>query len=172
MQTTVSDDQEMLDLVDRDDKVIGVKSRTDVYKEGLHNFRMVYCLLKNSKGELWIPRRTAQKRVLPNALAASMSGHVSSGESYELSIERELLEELKIDIKTTPHTYLGKLSPFDSDIYAFSAIYEIETDQAPEFNTDDFCEYFWMTPEEVIERAQNGESIQSDLVVIIKAFYA
>jgi len=73
---------EYLDLVDLQDSVIGRKLRSEVYAEHLSNFRVVNAFVLNSKGELWIPRRTADKRIFPLCLDMSVGGHVESGESY------------------------------------------------------------------------------------------
>lgn len=55
--------EEILDLVNENDEVIGSKSRSDIYAEGLKNFRVVNAFVINSKGKLWIPRRAANKRL-------------------------------------------------------------------------------------------------------------
>ena len=53
---------ELLDLVDENDHVIGVMRRSEVYGKKLRNIRVINAFIVNSKGELWIPRRTAHKR--------------------------------------------------------------------------------------------------------------
>jgi isopentenyldiphosphate isomerase len=84
---------EYLDLVNEKDEVVGKKLRSEVYAEGLSNFRVVNVFLRNFEGKLWIPRRTANKRIFPLCLDVSMGGHVESGESYEVAFKRELSEE-------------------------------------------------------------------------------
>ncbi|MDZ4286214.1 MAG: NUDIX hydrolase, partial [Candidatus Sungbacteria bacterium] len=63
---------EFLDIVDENDNVIGTKKRSEVYAEHLSNFRVVNAFVRNSKGELWIPRRSADKRIFPLCLDMSM----------------------------------------------------------------------------------------------------
>src|SRR3990167_1715083 len=89
---------EYLDLVDDNDIVIGKKKRSEVYAEHLSNFRVVNAFVINTKGELWIPRRAAHKRVFPLCLDMSMGGHVETGDSYEQAFARETREELNIDV--------------------------------------------------------------------------
>ena len=60
--------EEYLDLVDENDTVIGKKLRSEIYAEGLLNFRVINVFLINSKGQIWIPRRTASKAIFPSAL--------------------------------------------------------------------------------------------------------
>lgn len=87
---------EFLDLVDENDNVVGKKKRSEVYAEHLSNFRVVNAFVVNTKGEIWIPRRVADKRIFPLCLDMSMGGHVESGESYEDTLKRETQEELKL----------------------------------------------------------------------------
>jgi len=162
---------EYLDLVNEQDEVIGKKLRSEVYAEGLSNFRVVNAFLVNSEGKLWLPRRGAHKRIFPLCLDMSMGGHVESGETYEFSFKRELGEELNIDADKTPWKLLGHLTPEKDNVSAYMNVYEIRTDGAPNFNPDDFTEYFWLTPEELLEKISQGEKTKGDLPTLVKIFY-
>lgn len=154
---------EWLDLVDADDQVIGRMLRSEVGAKGLHNFRVVNAFVVNSQGELWIPRRTAHKRIFPNALDMSMGGHVESGETYDQAFARETLEELNIDVTKADVQMIGKLSPLTHPLNAFMQLYMIRTDIAPDYNRDDFSEAFWLTPEKLLAWIERGEPCKGDL---------
>lgn len=162
---------EYLDLVDKNDQVIGKKLRSEVYAEGLSNFRVVNAFLVNSEGKLWIPMRGPHKRIFPSCLDMSMGGHVESGEDYNASFKRELIEELGIDAEKTPWKLLGHLTPHENQVAAFMNVYEIKTDEVPQFNSDDFTEYFWLTPKEVIQKIEGGTEAKGDLPKLVKKFY-
>ncbi len=162
--------EEYLDLVNEHDEVIGSKLRKDVYAEGLTNIRYVNVFLRNSEGKLWIPRRTAHKAICPLHFDFSASGHVSSGESYDEAFAKEVHEELNIDINSVPHRTLEHITP-KSGIDRFMTVYEITSEETPVFNTDDFIEAFWLTPEEIIEKIQRGEKAKTDIPLLIKRFY-
>ncbi len=163
---------EYLDLVDSSDKVIGRKLRSEVYAEGLSNFRVINAFVINSKGELWIPRRTAKKRVFPLCLDMSVGGHVESGETYEQAFRRETEEELSIDIDKVRYRFLGHLNPHNHDISAFMNVYEIEMDQTPNYNKEDFIEYFWLTPQALLDKLKGGDTSKDDLPKLIHKFYS
>jgi isopentenyl-diphosphate delta-isomerase len=70
------DQDEWLDLVDENDVVIGKKLRSEVHAEKLHNYRAINVFIRNAKGELWIPRRTAHKQLYPLGLDFSCAGQL------------------------------------------------------------------------------------------------
>jgi len=163
---------ELLDIVDRNDSVIGRKQRSEVYAAGMVNFRVVNAFLINASGQLWLPRRSAQKRIFPLGLDMSVGGHVESGESYEAAFRRELYEELNLDLDAVCWRQLGKLTPHEDHVSAFMTVYEICTDASPQFNRDDFIEAFWLMPEEALARIEDGEFAKDDLPVLIRRFFS
>ena len=95
------------------------------------NIRSINAFIINSQGELLIPRRTATKKNFPLCLDMSCGGYVRSGETYEEALEREINEELNINIKEFSHREIGYLSPYKNDISMFMKIYEIESNDIP-----------------------------------------
>lgn len=165
-------EDEYLDLVDENDKITGRKLRSEVYAESLSNFRVVNVFLKNEEGKLWIPRRTATKRIFPLCLDVSMGGHVESGETYDQAFKRELAEELNLNADEIEWKIIGKLSPHEHGVSAFMTVYEIETRETPNFNPEDFVEDFWMTPAEIFQSIEKGEKTKGDLPKLVKIFYS
>lgn len=164
-------DDEYLDLVDENDQVIGKKRRSEVYAENLSNFRVINAFVVNQKGEIWIPRRAANKRIFPLCLDMSVGGHVESGETYEQTLKREAQEELNIDTDKIVVKLLGHLTPRKDNVSAFMSVYEIKLDEAPNYNKNDFIEYFWLTPKAFFERLVQGDKAKSDLPKLIELFY-
>ena len=162
---------EYLDLVNKQDEVIGKKLRSEVYAEGLSNFRVVNAFIVNSEGKLWLPRRGAHKRIFPLCLDMSMGGHVESGETYDRSFMRETSEELNIDTNTTPWKILGHLTPHNDNVAAFMNVYEIQSNKAPNYNPNDYIEFSWLTPQELFKKIEEGEKVKSDLPKLVKIFY-
>jgi isopentenyldiphosphate isomerase len=163
--------EEYLDLVNENDEVIGRKKRSDIYTEGLSNYRAINLFIVNSKGEMWIPRRTANKNIFPLCLDMSMGGHVKSGETYEEGLKREIEEELNIDIDQTPSETLGHLTPKKDGVSCYMNVYKIITNNTPDYNKEDFIESFWLKPEEILRLIDEGEKAKDDLPRIIRKFF-
>ena len=161
---------EIVDIVDQNDVVIGQISREEVDEQDLHTFRVVHGFLVNSQGKIWIPRRAATKKTCPNALDYSVAGHVSSGETYDESLVRESMEELNLDLSLVPWRLLGMLMP-TPDVNCFQKIYEIQTNVTPLFNPEDFSEGSWWSPKEVVEMIEGGEPAKENIAVVLRKFY-
>jgi isopentenyl-diphosphate delta-isomerase type 1 len=92
--------QELLDVVDENDRVIGVKTRGEIHLQGLMH-RSVHILVFNSNGDLFIQKRSMNKDNDPGLWDSSAAGHLDSGEDYQACSIRELGEELGIGINTS-----------------------------------------------------------------------
>lgn len=166
----MQDDEEWLDLVDDNDVIVGRQLRS--HQMGVNrNFRVVNAFIRNSKGELWVPRRAATKRLFPLCLDASMGGHVGAGEPYELAFRRETEEELALDIDKIEWREIGILTPPAHAVSAFMRVYEIRTDEVPPFNRDDYIEWWWMQPNDLLARIEAGEPTKHDLPIMVRNFY-
>jgi len=88
--------EEILDVVDENDRVIAQVPRSEVRAKNLLH-RGVGILVFNSKGELYVHKRTETKDVFPGMYDMFVGGTVSAGESYEEAALRELREELGIE---------------------------------------------------------------------------
>ncbi len=92
MRTMQSPD-EIFDICDENDRVIGQARRADVHAQKLLH-RAVHIWVFLPDGRLVTQRRSASKDEYPLALTSSASGHLDSGEDYQTAAVRELGEEL------------------------------------------------------------------------------
>ena len=80
---------ELFDICDADDRVIGQARRADVHAQNLLH-RAVHVWVIRSDGRLVAQRRSATKDQYPNSLTSSASGHLDHGEDYLTAATREL----------------------------------------------------------------------------------
>lgn len=96
---------EIFDLIDADDHVIGRVRRGDAHSNPSLLHRSVQVLIFSSESRLLLQHRSESKDLFPGYYSASASGHVDSGEDYASAASRETREELGV---SPPLTYLGK----------------------------------------------------------------
>ena len=87
--------EEIFDVVDSEDRVIGKASRHQVHTNDLMH-RSVHILVYNSTGNLFLQKRAMIKDESPGLWDSSAAGHVESGEDYISCAKRELKEELSL----------------------------------------------------------------------------
>jgi isopentenyldiphosphate isomerase len=87
---------ELLDIVNDEDVVIGQKMRSTVHQLGLQH-RGVHVFVFTVDGKLLIQKRSADRTSAPSLLDCSVSEHVKAGESYLEAAIRGMLEEMGVD---------------------------------------------------------------------------
>lgn len=101
---------EYLDILDTNGNKTGeVKDRKEVHSKGYWH-KGVHIWIINSKRELLVQRRSANKDVYPNKLYISVAGHPVSGEEEIESIRREFEEEIGVMLDTSKLEYLFTFS--------------------------------------------------------------
>lgn len=116
---------EIFDVCDADDRVIGQARRADVHANNqLH--RAVHVWVIRSDGRLVAQRRSASKDQYPNALTSSASGHLDAGEDYLAAAVRELGEEL--GLFGVPLQFAVKLPASPATAYEHTVLYTLRTD--------------------------------------------
>ncbi|MCP3925821.1 MAG: NUDIX domain-containing protein [Desulfobacterales bacterium] len=100
--------EEIFDIVDKNDVVTGIAARSEVHGNPDLIHRVVHILVFNSKGELFLQKRSINKDIQPGKWDTSVGGHLDSGETYEEAGFREMKEELYIETDSIEfiHKYL------------------------------------------------------------------
>src|SRR6185436_5449302 len=93
--------EEIFDVVNDRDEVIGRKPRSEVHRLGLQH-RAVHVLVFNRHGEVFLQKRSMKKDRQPGLWDSSASGHLDSGEDYDHCAIRELQEEIGLKLSNVP----------------------------------------------------------------------
>lgn len=89
---------ELFDIVDENDKVIGQATRREVHKNPKLIHRSIAIIIYSTDKRIFLQRRSMSKDTDKGKWTISCSGHIGSGDSYKKAAERELQEELGIKI--------------------------------------------------------------------------
>jgi isopentenyl-diphosphate Delta-isomerase len=138
-----STDNEILEIVDMNDNVIGKATRAEIHsKNWIH--RAVHIFVFNPKGEIYIQRRSSKKDRHPLKLDSSAAGHVDPGETYEQTALRELSEELSLEI---PVEELFRLPASEETDYEHVVLFSAQTSLIPEPNSDEVHSGEFVSPD-------------------------
>lgn len=145
---------ELLDVVNDEDIVIGREMRSTVHQKGLQH-RGVHVFLFNDDGKMLIQKRSADRASSPSLLDCSVSEHVQAGENYFAAALRGLKEEMGVpyghDMEGIEIKLIGKIKmdygPNDNEI---SQIYEgrIKPEQV-RFDPVEISEIRYMSLDEI-----------------------
>ncbi len=93
------EEKELLEVVTEDGMPTGeILPRNEIHEKNLlHNEIVVFII--NSKNQLLLQKRSANKKSSPNCWGSSCAGHVDVSETLEEAALRELSEELGIRIE-------------------------------------------------------------------------
>ena len=147
--------QELLDVVDEDDRIVGVKTRGEIHELGLMH-RSVHILVFNSQGQLFIQKRSMSKDNQPGLWDSSAAGHVDSGEDYHSCAIRELAEELGVTITVS----LGQLfrlpaSPITGMEHCI--VYQFMHEGPFELQSEEIDEGAWISAKEMDRRVGEAD---------------
>ncbi len=170
-------EDEYLDLVDKDDQVIGKDLRSKIYAGQMPKnttIRVVNLLIFNSKGQLLVPKRSMNRKIFPGCYDFSCGEHVMAGEDYDTAAIRGLKEEL--GIQGVQIELLTKLVPEEFGTRfpkkgpsAFMKIYKVIHDGPfPKYDQDGIESLNWFTLEEIQGMLKKDRSVfKYDFAVIL-----
>ena len=155
-----STDNEVLDIVDAEDSVVGQATRREIHQRGLMH-RAVHIFVFNARGEIYVQRRSDSKDKHPGVLDSSAAGHVDAGESYDDAAARELVEELGVQAEILPVFKVRASSVTDME---HVTLYQAMTDALPVPDEEEISWGAFMAPEEL------SHAMESDPADFVPAF--
>ena len=127
-----STDNEILEIVDAEDRVIGTATRSEIHRKGLLH-RAVHLFVFDRAGRIYVQRRSDSKDRDPGKLDSSAAGHVEPGETYEEAAVRELQEELGIHADVEELLRVPASEQTDHEhVVLFKVVTELEPAPNPE----------------------------------------
>jgi 16S rRNA (adenine1518-N6/adenine1519-N6)-dimethyltransferase len=138
---------EIFDIVNDRDEVIGQLPRRIVHRDG-HKHRAVHVLVFDSRGRIFLQKRSMTKDTFPGVWDSSASGHLGSGEDYAGGAERELREELGWSAPVRPRP-LFKIAACAETGREFVRAYQCEAEGPFTLHPEEIERGAWFTRTEV-----------------------
>jgi len=148
--------EELVDVVDEHDNVVGQTTRKDAQQKGTRH-RGVAVMIVNDNGDLLVQKRGMNQKLAPGVFDTSSAGGVSAGESYEEAAVRELKEELGIAI---PLIDIAKIQE-DHTIYGpkMNSIWHLflgKHNDKIHFNKEEVADVIFMNQEEIQKKINDN----------------
>ena len=145
----VSFDNEALIIVDAQDRILGHGKKADLHRGSGTLHRAFSIFLFNADGEMLLTRRSDNKPLWPGFWSNTCCSHPRQGESYGVSTQRRLREELGIE---TPLLFTHRFryqAQFDESgaEHELCSVYVGRIDSAPSPNPMEISDWQWISPE-------------------------
>ncbi|OLA86251.1 MAG: hypothetical protein BHW65_00720 [Verrucomicrobia bacterium CAG:312_58_20] len=119
---------DIFDIVDENDRVVGSAPRSEVHAKGLLH-RSAHVLIFSDSGggrKILLQKRSKFKDSHPGIYTTSCSGHVDSGETYDEGAVREMREETGVRVSPSDLLKIGKIRACRDTGNEFSYVYELK----------------------------------------------
>lgn len=166
-----STSDEMLDLVNEKDKVIGQVKKSEANTNPKLIHREIGVILFDENKRVLLQKRSLQKKVFPGYWTISVAGHVISGDTEEQTAHRELLEEMGVDTKLV---FLYKaLVKFPWETH-FDSVFmgKIPTNFNPVLQTEEVAEIKLVSEKELEKMMEAGEKVEEGSLALCKRFWS
>ncbi len=164
--------EEKVDVIDENENLIKVVSKSEAHAKGLLH-KTVLGQIVNSKGE-WLLVKQSSTRQDAGQYVSPVGGHITSGETNEEALKREVGEEVGFtgDFK---YELVGK-KIFDRHVIGrhenhFFIAYKIYSDKEPIIN-DESDSYKYFTEDEIKKELKDNPNLFGDAFhFVVKSFF-
>lgn len=163
-------EDELLDIVNEADQVIGQAGRRKTYT-GKLIYRAAWVVVEDEKGRILLQLRTKKKETFPDYWDISAAGHVDAGEDYLVAAKRELKEELGITANQLIEIGHDRFQANDgkNKLDRFCKIYKIMVTSDTSFHLQDseVAKVQWLAPVDVLSLPD----VHPDLIAVVNRYY-
>lgn len=146
-------------LVDSKDNPIGLMEKMEAHKRALLH-RAFSVVVFNSKGEMMLQKRAADKYHSPNLWTNTCCSHPRQGESVLEAARRRLQEEMGFECHLDEAFSFLYRAELDQDLVEHELDHVVigRFDGAPELNPEEAADWKWASPQSIAaEIAANPE---------------
>ncbi|MFE3943405.1 NUDIX hydrolase [Streptomyces sp. NPDC059118] len=146
---------EILDIVDENDVVVGQAPRGEATARGLRH-RCAFIEVRDAQGRLFVHRRTPGKLLFPSRYDMFVGGVVGAGESYDEAALREAEEELGVSGLPRPEPLFKFL--YESAGHSWwSYVYQVRCELPVNPQVEEVAWHTFLTDDELAQRIGDWE---------------
>ena len=161
---------ELLDLVDDNDRVIGVHDRSWFYNNDIHFYRVINVFCTNSEGKILLQQKSDSCIQFAGLYDFSVGGHVQSNESYETAACREIYEEIGLKVNKKQLVQIAYLKyPNELQTSSFSKLYYLCIQNYKPILSSETQKFQFLTDEE-IRYLMTKKKFKSDYEALFNLF--
>lgn len=158
---------EWVDVVDTDDRVVRTVSRPEMRRDRLRH-RAVFVAVLDGAGRILVHRRSESKDVWPGWLDIAVGGVVTSGESYEQAVRRELAEEIGVSDVEPVEVDGGRIQVYDdADVSIVGRCFVVTTSGPFVFADGEVSDAWWVTHDEFEELRRRERFLPDSLALLL-----
>ncbi|MEV7423220.1 MULTISPECIES: NUDIX hydrolase [unclassified Streptomyces] len=163
MSDTQNPAEEILDIVDENDQVLGQAPRGEMYAKALRH-RCVFVFVRDARDRVFVHRRTPRKMAFPSLYDMFVGGVVGAGESYDDAALREAEEELGVTgldrpVPLFPFRYDAPDGSFRENAY----VYEVRCALPVRPQPEEIDWHTFLPEEELVDRLGEWEWVPDGL---------
>lgn len=160
---------EIVDIVDENDNVIGKSTKGEVNSNPKLIHREIAVLIFDEQNRVLLQQRSRSKKNDPLVWIISVAGHVPSGMTYEEAAHMELKEELGFDTKLIPYEKAKYQNESETQLIT-SFLGEFPKEAKVNFNKDEIENCKFLDSNE-LEELNNTEKIEPDSLNDFREFF-
>lgn len=151
-----SESVESVDVVDTQDRIVRAVTRAEMRRDRLRH-RAVFVAVLDGHGRLLVHRRASTKDVWPGWLDIAVGGVVTSGETYDEAVRRELAEEIGVVGVEPVALDGGRAQSYDDEVVSLMGrCYAVVTSGPFVFRDGEVSEAWWMSRAEFEDLRRSG----------------
>ncbi len=160
--------EEIVAVVDENNTVVGSVPRKEMRAKALPH-RATYVLVFNSRGQLYVQKRTMTKDVFPGYYDPAAGGVVLAGEEYEQGALREVEEEM--GVRGVPLTPLFRFYHQETRNRVWGAVFSCVYDGEIVLQEEEVESGAFMAVPDILRMAQT-EPFTPDGLYVLKRYLA
>lgn len=156
--------EQLVEVVDEDDRVVGVVPRARMRAENLRH-RAVFVAVLASDGRVLVHRRSEAKDVWPGWWDLAVGGVVDPGEGYDDAAARELAEE--VGVTGVVPELLGGGRYEDDEVSLIGRVYRVVHDGPFAFADGEVVEAAFVSLDEMAHRVRDENFLPDSVALVL-----